>query len=99
LNQRQEAVRRDGEASAFMVYHESVKHIIPLYEAFFFFLEKEMEKESAASHNKRVSNVPHTIFCCRPPKSTFCMEEGGRGKYKRERWKKEKHISSATERK
>jgi hypothetical protein len=39
------------------------------------------ETESAASYNKRVSNVPHTIFCCRPPKSTLPSQ--GR----------EKHIS------
>lgn len=76
LNQRQKAVGRDGEASAFMVYHESVKHIIPLYEIFFF--SEETEKESAASHNKRVSNVPHTIFCSRPPKKHFSYGEGGR---------------------
>lgn len=63
----------DGETSAFMVYHESVKHIIPLYEA-----SEENESAASASHNKRVSNVPHTIFCCRPPKSTFfSYAEGG----------------------
>lgn len=53
-----------ADTSAFMVYHESVKHIIPMYDA----SEKKTEDTEdleAASYNKRVSNVPHTIFCCR----------------------------------
>lgn len=40
-----------------------------------------MKHWEEASHNKRVSNVPHTIFlCCRPPKSTSCVWVGLRGR-------------------
>lgn len=47
-------------------------------------LEKKKGKESAASHNKRVSNVPHTIFflsvAARQKALLVCGWGGGRKK-------------------
>ena len=81
---------REREVSAFMVYHESVKHIIPLYEAFG--RKRDGEKKNQQLHIIKECQMCHTQFSVAArQKSTFiCSGE-------RETERKEKHISSTTE--
>lgn len=67
--------RKKREVSAFMVYHESVKHIIPLYEAFG--RERDGEKKNQQLHIIKECQMCHTQFSVAArQKSTFiCLGE------------------------
>lgn len=87
-NQKQVSRERGWlDSLAFMAYHESVKHIILMYDS--------GEKESAAPYNKRVSNVPHTIFFFAARQKAlfriFCLPSGGENIFHR-RQKENKRI-------